>query len=334
MEYKLGRKVIDGGEGTIYEIVGQPDLLIKTYKQNAIQSNAIINENLAEKLEYMKNNPPLRLLSKGCLSWPIDIVYSDGELIGFIMTRLKFDITMLQFYAYKNPIYDTQGYERFPSVKTRISTAIELVNIVAELHDNGYIIGDFNHENIGVDILLGQIQIVDCDSFHIIGSNGITYRTEVVMPGYLAPEIIRHCQNERINGRPYRINDVCLPTFSIESDLFCLAKHVFKLLMNGADPFTGILENTTGSIAEPFQGNEAIERNAYIFKSGYYSNSTYCPAADEIPSYLNNLFYRAFVEGHNNPRSRPNTQEWNNALTMYLYSLCQCSTRVCFQKDN
>jgi hypothetical protein len=154
------------------------------------------------------------------------------------------------------------------------------------------------------------------------------------MPGYLAPEIIRHCHEERAEGRAFKINEVLLPTFSIESDLFCLAKHIFKLLMNGVDPFTGIIENTKGSTAAPFQGNDAVERNTYIFKSGYYSNSAFCPEANEIPSYVLGLFHRAFVDGHTNPSSRPNVHEWHNALLRYLNSLCQCSVNIKHQYLN
>lgn len=334
MEYQIGTKVLDGGEGIIYEVQGRSDLLIKKYKQSDIHGDSIVTWDLKEKLEYMKSNPPVQLVSQGCLAWPIDIIYNDGELIGFVMPRLSIDSSILQIYAYKNPIYDAENYDKFPSVKSRIMIAINLVSIINELHKNGYIVGDFNHENIGVNKKSGQINVVDCDSFHIIDSKGATYRTKVAMPGYLAPEIIRHCHEERAEFRPYKINEVLLPTFSIESDLFCLAKHIFKLLMNGVDPFTGIIENTKGSTAAPFQGNDAVERNAYIFKSGYYSNSAFCPAANELPSYVMGLFYRAFVDGHTNPSSRPNVHEWHNALMRYLNELCQCSVNVKHQYMN
>lgn len=334
MEYQIGAKVIDGGEGIIYEVQDRSDLLIKIYKQNDNQGNIIVTRDLAEKLEYMKSNPPGQLASQGCIAWPIDIAYKDGKLIGFVMPRLKIDSTILQIYAYKNPLYDAKSYDNFPSVKSRIMIAINLVSIVNELHKNGYIVGDLNHENLGVNKKTGQINVVDCDSFHIIDSKGVTYRTKVAMPGYLAPEIIRHCQEERAAYRPYKINEVILPTFSIESDLFCLAKHIFKLLMNGVDPFTGIIENTKGSTAAPFQGNEAVERNAYIFKPGYYSNSAFCPEANEIPAYILGLFQRAFIDGHANPSSRPNVHEWHNALMRYLNSLCQCSVNIKHQYLN
>lgn len=327
MRYKAGTQIIDGGEGTIFEVQGRPDLLMKLYKKNA-QGSTIITTDLAEKLEYMKNNPPVNLVAQGSLAWPIEIIYENESLVGFVMPRLAFNSTILQLYAYKNPICDADNYAGFPSVMTRIKVAINLVCMVNELHERDYIIGDFNHENIGINRENGQIIVVDCDSFHITDSDGKTYRTKVVMPGYLAPEIIRHCHDQRSEGWPYRIDDVTLPTFTKESDQFCLAKHIFKLLMNGVDPFTGIIEDTQGSVAYPFQGNEAVERNSYIFKEGYHSNSAFCPASNEIPAYILGLFNRAFDYGHANPGSRPSVREWYVALDKYLKSLTQCQANA------
>lgn len=334
MNYQAGTQIIDGGEGTIFEVQGRPDLLMKIYKHNDAQGSAVVTKDLMEKIEFMKLNPPNNLVTQGRVAWPIDTIYKNGDFIGFVMPRLEFNVAILQAYAYKNPIYEVESYAGFPSVETRIKVAINLVATVYELHKQGYIIGDFNHENIGINKSNGQICVVDCDSFHIIDSNGRTYRTKVVMPGYLAPEIIRHCHDQRSEGMPYRINDVVLPTFTIESDLFCLAKHVFKLLMNGVDPFTGIVDNTQGSIAYPFQGNEAVERNSYIFKQGYHSNSAFCPTLSDIPAYILGLFNRAFNDGHSNPGSRPGVREWYNALDRYLNSLTQCQDNVKHQYLN
>ena len=301
-------------------------MLFKVYKEKDSQGNPIVTQELTDKLEFMKNNPPISLVSQGVLAWPIETIYENGRLIGFIMPKLAFNMSLKDACSFKHPISDNaKAVEDFPSVKARILIAINLVSTVHELHKSGYIIGDMNHENIGINRQTGQINVVDCDSFHIVDGNGRTFRTKYVMPGYLAPEIIEHCHNERANGHPHSINDVCLPTFTKESDLFCLAKHIFKLLMNGTDPFTGVLDNTMGSAASPFQGNEAIERNAYVFKKGYHVKAKFCLSPNELPSNIIALFKRAFIDGHTDKTARPSTVEWHSALDSYLNSLSQCT---------
>ena len=338
MNYQRGKQIISGGEGYIFEVQGHPSRLIKIYKEKDAQGNPIVTSALTEKLEYMKNNPPSSLVSQSVLAWPLETIYEGGKLIGFIMPKLAFDSNMKDICSFKHPISDdTQAVEDFPSVKSRILIAINLVSTVHELHrfgKNGYVIGDFNHENIGINRQTGRICVVDCDSFHIVDDYGKTFRTKYVMPGYLAPEIIDHCYEERAKGRPHLVSEVALETFTKESDLFCLAKHIFKLLMNGTDPFTGVLENTVGSAASPFQGNEAIERNAYVFKSGYYAKAKFCLTANEIPNDLIELFKRAFIDGHTDRHARPSTGEWHNALENYLTSLIPCSSNPKHQHLN
>jgi hypothetical protein len=145
------------------------------------------------------------------------------------------------------------------------------------------------------------------------------------MQGYLAPEIIDHCNNERAAGRPYNLDDVALPTFTRESDLFCLAVHIFKLLMNGADPYRGQLVGVkdTGG-AQPL-GNDAIEQNLCVFRAGYEPSAIFCPPVNALPGSLITLFYDAFLNGRNDPALRPDSTDWYYALEHYQKrELTQC----------
>jgi serine/threonine protein kinase len=326
MEYIRGAQIKDGGEGFIFEVQGRPDLLIKIYKDFDAQGQDILTPELIKKLEYMQRNPPKELIDQGTIAWPIDFVREHGKIVGFVMPKLKFDTQILQIYAYKHPVYDKGSYDAFPSSKSRIGIAINLASTIHILHSSGYVIGDLNHENIGINRQTGTINIVDCDSFHIDDHNGTVMRTNVIMPGYLAPEIIAHCNEERAKGKPYMIDKVALPTFSKESDLFCLAVHIFKLLMNGVDPFRGVLVYTSGSAASPFQGNEAIARNAYVFKEGYKPSAVFCLTSNDIPSKLAQLFREAFIDGHQDPTARPSAEKWYSALLEYYNSLSVCQS--------
>ena len=318
-EDKKGRLIKDGGEGYIYELRNNLDFLMKIYKEVDSSGSPVITPELQSKLDYMKNNPPYTLVSKGVVAWPIELLDDEhGQFVGFVMPKLGIDEHLQRVYTYRHPHLDSSDYDKFPSVKSRISIAINLCSALHELHKRGYVIGDFNHANIGVNYTAGQIYFVDCDSFHITDNFGNIFRTNVIMAGYLAPEIIKHCNDERAAGKPYHLDEVSLPTFTKESDLFCLAIHIFKLLMNGVDPFRGVKSDATGSTASPFVGNDAIERNAYVFREGNKPSAVFCPPADSLPTEILSLFDKAFIDGRIEPMMRPNAEDWYNALNRYL----------------
>lgn len=330
IQYTKGRLIKDGGEGFIYEVLENPNLLLKIYKDTDTQGSPIVTHELQQKLEYMKNNPPDSLVSNGLVAWPIELLKNEhNRLIGFVMPKLDIDEHLQRVYSYRHPKTDSTDYASFPSVKSRISIAINLCSALNELHRNGYVIGDFNHANIGVNYRTGQIYFMDCDSFHIVDENGKVYRTNVIMAGYLAPEIIKHCYDERADGKPYNLDKVSLPTFTKESDHFCLAIHIFKLLMNGIDPFRGVKSDSVGSTASPFVGNDAIERNAYVFRSGNKPSAVFCPPAESLPPYILELFNKAFIDGRAEPLLRPDETDWYKALNRYLTNdLAQCAKNV------
>jgi serine/threonine protein kinase len=325
-----GRLVNDGGEGHIYEIEEHSNLLTKEYKETDSDGQIVITPELRKKLEYMRMNPPEILVTKKIVAWPQELLVNEQDrLIGFVMPKLEMNEHLQRVYSYKHPVIDGAEYDTFPSLKSRISIAINLSSGLHELHRKGYVVGDFNHHNIGVNYETGQIYFMDCDSFHITDENKNVYRTSVIMPGYLAPEIIKHCSDERAAGRLYNLDEVALPTFTIESDLFCLAVHIFKLLMNGVDPFRGVKYDATGSNAAPFVGNDAIERNAYVFRDGNKPSAAFCPPATSLPPIILSLFHKAFIEGRSEPLLRPEAGHWYHALSHYLaYNLKQCSNNV------
>ena len=325
MAPEKGNIIFDGGEGYIYDIPDTPNLLMKIYKEKDLSGASIITPELHRKLEYMKDNPPDALVLKGVVAWPLELITDKDNLLGFIMPRMDFDEHIQRTYSYRHPTLEADEYKRFPSVESRIKIAMNLCSALNELHIKGYVFGDLNHHNVGVNYKTGQIYFMDCDSLHITTGLGDEYRTSVIMAGYLAPEIIRHCNNERSKGREYNLDKVSLPTFTKESDLFCLAIHIFKLLMNGISPFLGIKTDATGSTASPFVGNDAIERNSYVFRDGNKPSSVFCLPAESQPFEISTLFNRTFLDGAKVPYLRPSAADWYNALNRYLTTgLVQC----------
>jgi len=324
-----GKLISDGGEGYIYEVQDEPYQLMKIFKDTDLSGAPIVTDDLNAKLGYMVKNPPEVLISKGAVAWPLERISKNGKLSGFIMPKLNVDEHIQRTYSYRHPKLEASDYARFPSVKSRIKIAINLCSAIDELHRKGYVFGDFNHHNVGVNYSTGQVCFMDCDSFHITDDSGKVHRTNVIMPGYLAPEIIAHCNKERAAGHDYDLDKVALPTFTKESDLFCLAIHIFKLLMNGVDPFRGVEYDSVGSTASPFMGNEAIERDAYVFKQGKKAAAVFCPPAESLPPDILELFKKAFIDGREDPSQRPSAADWYITLNRLLTDdLKQCESNI------
>ena len=294
-----------GGEGDIFGISGIRDKVIKVYHSDKI------NEELEEKLKTMVRRPPnSSILSQ--VAWPLDTVYDDsGHFCGFVMPRLSITAELSEIYTYPPRTGITY--------KQKLILAQNICVVISEVHKAGYIFGDFNPRNIGINTNSGKVAFLDTDSYHIIdGTN--TYRCKVCLDGYVAPELLKKCE-------PYKKDAYAcapLPTFTKETDNFALAIHIFKLLMNGFTPFNGIKESERASTSSPGLGNQAIKRDEYCFKPGNKPMSPAVPSVDVLPVEIADLFTRAFMYGKVNPKERPSAIEWYHALDNYEAMLIQC----------
>ncbi len=295
-----------GGEGAIHTVKGKSDLLAKIYLAPDKSPE------LQEKISLMVKNPPRKdILDQ--IAWPVDTLCdADGNFVGFVMPKLSIDVELGDVYKYPAKKNITLTGEQ------KVIIAINICRVISAIHDLDYVFGDFNPCNIGVNLTNGHVAFLDTDSYHITDkARGKTYRCNVCLNGYVAPELINKCKNSSYSQAP-------LPTFTKETDLFSLAIHIFKLLMNGYTPYNGIPESERSSTASPGVGNAAIEMDNYCFKEGNKPLSTAVLPLNSFPDDIIELFTRAFDEGHQNPDMRPTANEWDKALTGYHSSLKKC----------
>ena len=297
-----------GGEGEIYTVKGNKNLLAKVYLAPTKSSE------LKDKISLMVKNPPSNDILEQ-IAWPIDTLCdTKGNFVGFIMPKLSIDTELGDVYKYpaKKGVALTG--------EQKVIIAINICRVISAVHDLGYVFGDFNPCNIGVNLTNGHVAFLDTDSYHITDkSNGKTYRCNVCLNGYVAPELIKKCKNAGYAQAP-------LPTFTKETDLFALAIHIFKLLMNGFTPYNGIPESEHSSTASPGVGNAAIEMDHYCFKDGNKPLSVAVLPLQKFPDEIQKLFTRAFDDGHKSPGKRPTAKEWDVALTDYHSKLKQCAS--------
>lgn len=302
-----------GGEGDIFVVTTTSGQVAKVYHADTITRSP----ELEKKLTVMVKRPPSNtVLSQ--VAWPLDVLYDSNHIFcGFVMPKLNITDELLELYK-----YPAQKHKNI-TIKQKLIVAENICAVISEVHKAGYVFGDFNPRNIGVNMNNGTVAFLDTDSYHILDrTTGAQYKCKVCLDGYVAPETITACK--KYTGKDIYAQASFIETFSEETDNFALAIHIFKLLMNGYTPFNGIKETDSASQASPGVGNAAIERNNYCFKPGNKPQSPAVPPKDALPQEIIGLFTRAFITGRVNPKDRPMSIEWHSALIKYENNLISC----------
>lgn len=302
MQYECDPEPVNrGGEGAIYQ-TAYPELLLKIYHANRRTRSRLA------KLISMTNNKTATEFKGVEFAWPVDIIHEkDGRFAGFAMLRAEGDSRLIDIIADSS----RPGY----NWRSRVELGRNLAIAVKSAHDAGFVIGDLNARNILVTGKNGKISMIDTDSYHITDPDtGIIYPCEVGVPELLAPEI----QGKDLSGAN--------PLHNRNTDNFSLAVLLFSLLMNGAHPFTDKLSNAGSSSIGTLKHQDAIRNCQSVF---FRTRSTggipaYAPELDILPDDLRLLFFRAFIQGHANPRIRPAAGEWITVLEKLANETIAC----------
>jgi DNA-binding helix-hairpin-helix protein with protein kinase domain len=301
-----------GGEGAVYAIAGMPDYVLKIYLQGKA------TETKHRKLLAMLNTKmPESAIQQ--ITWPVDIVYENGKIAGYVMPKLTGTEELNVMYSDKYRC----------TLLERLTIARNLCVAVNTVHEAGQVCGDLNPKNIAVNPGTAKVKLVDTDSYHITDEKSKVYRCEVGLPEYLPGEI----QVKMKDG--YTLATAPLPTFSKSSDLFALAVHIFALLMNGCHPFSCAVNSDQYNIARLAGGQPSVAAPQPIENicSGYFpffekrhgiTIPKYAPELSMLPQEIQELFIKAFVYGHKNPEMRPDAVMWYRALIRMQQNLTIC----------
>jgi tetratricopeptide (TPR) repeat protein len=315
-QYQLDRKPFSsGGEGDVFRIAGVNDKVVKIYHQGHTSGE------LEEKIKLMVRKPPSsNILNQ--VAWPLDVVYDTSKQFrGFVMPKLDITNELNEVYVY--PPKTGITYQQ------KLVLAQNICVVIHEVHRAGYVFGDFNPRNIGINLNTGAVAFLDTDSYHIVISKdkNQAYRCNVCAPGYAAPELLSKCSYHILahpEDKQQAYAKTSLDTFTKETDNFALAIHIFKLLMNGFTPFNGIAENDSVSAASPGVGDVAVRRDNYCFKPGNKPQAVAVPPLNTLPHDIQVLFTRAFIDGRDKPEKRPPAIEWHKALFSFENNLVMC----------
>ena len=213
---QLGHELGKGGEGSVYEVLTNPQQAAKLYNHHHIP-----DARKQAKLRFMVANADDQLLSYA--AWPQETLHEhqNGPVIGFLMTKVtgRSPIHMLYSPAHRRQDYPTAAWDFLLFTARNTAAAFET------LHRHGHVLGDVNQGNVmvGSD---SKVVLIDCDSFQI-NTKSETYGCEVGVSHFTPPEL------------------QSLPSFngvkrSFNHDNFGLALLVFHILFGGRHPYSGV----------------------------------------------------------------------------------------------
>jgi len=307
--YVLGDMLAEGGEGTIHELPGHPDVVVKVLNfTNAARRDHGAQE-LYDKLEIMLARRPRAPSYLGehaehpFWAWPERrLQTSDGTFAGYAMPRMQ-GVKGEEFHQFAS------GFDW----ATRMDAARNVAALVVATHDAGYVIGDLNPRNLfflplrsaapaGVVSAASACvlpSVIDTDSFQVedLEDGAVLFECRVQNPEYSAPELIDGVARDRTR----------------QQDDFTLAIVLFQILTLGVHPFSGIVK---GSVNREIRNNIAKRRNVLLSRDLQ-------PPKDMVdltvlPPPVRALFERTFGPGHLVTGARAPAREWSEVLAETL----------------
>ena len=297
-QYRLSQEIGRGGQGSVWALVGTPNLVAKFYH------DGIPAQDL-KKLEAM-----CRLRSDSLekvTAWPLTLLKEtkSGQPQALLMRRITGSETVNQLYSVKSRL------RAFPEAQFPflLHTAINTARAFSTIHESGQVIGDVNHSNLMISHT-ATVAMIDCDSFQI--TDGVqTFMCPVGVPEFTPPEL----QGAAFAGQRR----------TEQHDAFGLSVLVFYLLFLGRHPFMGAYDPKTDEIL-------ALERAIADYKFPYALNENspevrlppFVPRLSDYPTVIGEHFKRAFTR-EALTRKRPSANEWVTALSGLASSTKQCS---------
>ena len=291
-EYTTGRELGRGGEGQVYDVLGQSGLVLKIY-------NELPPPERAAKLAHMAATATPEI--DAYAAWPKDIVTDDtGATVGFVMKKLGGYVPLHMLFSPmdRKKMFPDKGYNFLAHVARNLATAFH------KLHQAGIIVGDVNEGNVLINAA-GMVAFIDCDSFQV-QQGGNYFFCEVGVPRYTPPELLTAATFSNI-------------VRTVNTDSFSMSVLLFQLLFLGRHPYAG--RHTS---AQDIDEETAIKRREFAY-SLYNKQKKLQPPPDSLPitslpPALVVLFHQAFEQD-----ARPVPAEWVKALDGLLADMITCT---------
>ena len=296
-----GQSISKGGEGEVFNLVGNPSLCLKIYHK------AHRTKEREEKLKYMCANPPSDLEGGNFrICWPKEVVYKNDEFVGFTML-MAFDNSQLPYHLCqpqlpKNLTREwTLSYDRASS-KGMMSRLMLCTNIIAAvlrvIKLNKYHLVDLKPQNLLVTSS-GKVSLIDLDSVQISDGKTILFKAPVSTPEYTPPE-----------AKEILKKDIPITN---DWDSFSVGILVYEILC-GLHPYVGTAkppyENLT-TLTDKISNNLThITKGKQLFANLPSPHNTF----DLFSNSLKTIFKKLFADYRLGVSIRPTLEEFGSVL--------------------
>jgi DNA-binding helix-hairpin-helix protein with protein kinase domain len=295
---RLGRELARGGEGAVFEVAADGNLVAKIYHTAPTREKA-------EKIRIMAGLRNERIAK--LTAWPVELLSKrSGEPIGLLMPKVTGRTDVHNLYSPKS------RRQKFLRADWRflIRASANIARAFAVVHETGCVIGDVNHGGV----LVAQdatVRLIDCDSFQVI-AGGRKFLCEVGVETFTPPEL---------QGRPF-----AGLVRTQNHDTFGLAVMVFLMLFMGRHPFSG---KYLGKGEMPLA--KAIEQFRFAYSTRPAGTEMQRPPGTPPLSIVGTevamMFERAFSR-ESAVGNRPTAQDWAVALQKLEGQLQQCKVNA------
>lgn len=288
----IGELLGSGGQGEVYRADwGGRRVAVKWYfpaSSTRDQHEILIN--------LLRSGPPdERFL------WPEALVNAPRkDQFGYIMP--------LRESHYAN-IADLMARRRTASFRSLTAAGLHLADGYRKLHGSGFCYRDISHNNVFLNPESGRVLICDNDNVGPVDRKSSIGGTM----SYMAPEVVRGESDP-----------------SVDTDRYSLAVLLFMMLMNH-HPLEGAREASIRCFDEKAKKWLYGDQPIFIWDPSDARNrpdETYHPNAIAFwavyPTFLKDLFTKAFTAGMKDPRERVTEGIWRDAMVRLHDSIVYC----------
>lgn len=238
---------------------------------------------------------PSELGDSNLFCWPIALVKDrTGVPRGIVMPFVEKGRYVPLDYYYDSALSKKLRSPDETALTFRLEIALNLAEVVEQLHSHGHFFIDFKPQNIWVSQSSHKIIFLDCDGFSIGGVNGERYPADLMSTDYISPEAFTGVLKPRDLGQ--------------EQDLYALAVIIFQLMNHGAHPFQGVI---TKSHIEAATNDEKAYKGLY--PHGVDENSSIVPRPGSTHKLVHKKLRKLFDEAFNSV-SRPSATLWAKTI--------------------
>jgi hypothetical protein len=290
-----------GGEGNLYRIrkpAKYAKFVVKLYHQGKR------TQARQQKVEYMIANPPIDYAQQDHypIIWPQGLIFERSGFAGFLMPFAdgeKLEILcMPRLHRSLQVRWGRFDFTKADAVDRRLKLCFNIATAVYQVHaTDHYVLVDLKTDNIIIQNN-GFISIVDMDSVEVIEGDKVLFPATVTTPEYTPPEY--YTKNVQPGKQPI-----------YESwDLFSLSIIFYKLLF-GIHPYAASCNPPYDKMVSLHQ---KIEAGLFVHSASKAPYFKVVPPPHRKFSAVNasiqSLFIRTFEEGHDQPETRPDADEW------------------------